>query len=374
MRVDEKIWSKEVVHVQGPEDLREITRGSDVEVTQLKPGKLRGSIRHMGIGNLGISVGNFSTEIRSKGPLHCENLVLGTHLASAGRAFHWWEETRPGDVAIFPPGVDADAIYAGGAAYAVVSIALPELSSMLSSENRLADPAFWNTKRLCHPDPRIGDEAKRRLKGILCDVERKATAASADSVDFLRRTIIEAFVVGLISALPQDNQRSLYTGARLVTEADDYVDAASGRPVHISELCSALKVSRRTLHRAFARKLGIGPVAYLRRKRLSAIRSILGRRDVATISIGDLAFEYGFPEPSRFAAYYRAHFGETPLETVRSQERGMAKRSGGREQTGEAFRNVIGFSVTDKIEKLGRSGSISDNEFARLRSNLLKAA
>jgi AraC family ethanolamine operon transcriptional activator len=314
-----KTWSIETVPINGPEDLRQITHGSDVEVTQLKPGKLRGSIRHIGIGNFGISVGQFSREIRSKGPLHREKVVLGTHLATAGRALHWWEETRPGDVGIFPPCVDADAIYGGGGAYVVVSIALAELPLMLGSENRLADPAFWNTKRLCHPDPRLGDEVVRRLKGIMCEVERKTTAPSAQSADFLRRTIIEAFVVRLMSALPRDSRRSRYTGARLVTEAEDYVDAATGRPVHISELCSALKVSRRSLHRAFADTLGIGPAAYLRRRRLSAIRSVLKRCNPATIAIGDLAFEYGFPEPGRFVAYYHAHFGETPSQTLRSK-------------------------------------------------------
>ena len=112
------------------------------------------------------------------------------------------------------------------------------------------------------------------------------------------------------------------TGARLVSETEDYIDASDGRPVHISELCCALKVSRRSLHRAFADTLGIGPAAYLRRRRLSAIRSILSRSDTATISIGDLAFEYGFPETGRFAAYYRAHFGESPSETCRTRSVG----------------------------------------------------
>jgi AraC family ethanolamine operon transcriptional activator len=313
-------WSINTAAINGPEDLREITRGSDVEVTQLRPGKLRGSIRHIDIGNVGISVGQFSSEIRSKGPLHREKVVLGTLLASAGRALHWWEETRPGDVGIFPPNVDADAIYGGGGAYVVVSIPSAELLSQLSSENHLADPAFWNMKRLCHPDPRIGDEVGRRLKGIMCGVERKATAPSAHAADFLRRTIIEAFVLSLVSALPQD--RSLHTGARLVTEAEDYVDAAGGLPVHISELSSALKVSRRSLHRAFADTLGIGPVAYLRRRRLSAIRSILKRCNPATTSIGNVAFEYGFLEPGRFAAYYRAQFGERPSDTCLSKGKG----------------------------------------------------
>ena len=61
-----------------------------------------------------------------------------------------------------------------------------------------------------------------------------------------------------------------------------------------------------------------------------------------------------------------------------SQGRGMARRNVERaQQTREELRNVIGFSVADKIEKLDRlknSGSITDDEFARLRANLVKAA
>jgi uncharacterized membrane protein len=61
-----------------------------------------------------------------------------------------------------------------------------------------------------------------------------------------------------------------------------------------------------------------------------------------------------------------------------SQAGGMARRSSERvQQTREELNNVIGFSVADEIEKLDRlksSGAISDDEFARLRSNLLRAA
>jgi hypothetical protein len=61
-----------------------------------------------------------------------------------------------------------------------------------------------------------------------------------------------------------------------------------------------------------------------------------------------------------------------------SQAGGMARRSSERvQQTREELKNVIGFSVADEIEKLDRlksSGAISADEFARLRSNLLRAA
>jgi len=40
--MDKKNWSAEIVPITGPEDLRETNRGSDVEIVQLKPGKLPG--------------------------------------------------------------------------------------------------------------------------------------------------------------------------------------------------------------------------------------------------------------------------------------------------------------------------------------------
>jgi len=244
-------------------------------------------------------------------------------LNSAGRVTQWWKDVQPGDVGVFPARVEFDAIHRGGSGYLVVSVTLPQLLSMLGGEEHpLADAEFWNRKRLCRTDPLISNEMLQRLMKIMSGVERKFIAPSTRAADFLERSIIEAFVVDLMSALPREKVLSHYTGARLVNEAEDYVDAAGGRPVHISELCSALKVSRRNLHRSFADTLGVGPSAYLRRRRLSAIRFVLRQCDPRTISIGDVAFEYGFPETGRFAAYYRAHFGETPSETCRTSSVG----------------------------------------------------
>jgi len=316
-------WSIETVDIKGPEDLREVTRGSDVEVTQLKPGKFQGSIRHIGIGNLEISLGQFNCETRMRGALQHDGVVLGTVLNSAGRVTLWGQDVLPGDVGVFPGGVEFDSIHSGGEAYLTVALDLPALSSMLGGENDMADPAFWNMKGLYHPDPHPGDAIRQRLKGIVSDVGRWTTAPTAQAADFLQRSIVEAFVMSVTSAMPTDRERPWHTGDRLLSETEDYVDAAGERPVHVSEICSALKVSRRSLHRAFADTLGVGHVAYLRRRRLSAIRSVLKRCNPSTISIGDLAFEYGFPEPGRFAAYYRAHFGETPSETCLSR---MGKR------------------------------------------------
>jgi K+-transporting ATPase A subunit len=59
-----------------------------------------------------------------------------------------------------------------------------------------------------------------------------------------------------------------------------------------------------------------------------------------------------------------------------TQARGMAERNAQQAKAaGDELRRVIGFSVADEIEKLDRlkkSGSITDDEFSRLRSKLVQ--
>jgi len=58
-----------------------------------------------------------------------------------------------------------------------------------------------------------------------------------------------------------------------------------------------------------------------------------------------------------------------------TQSRGMAERNSQQaQQAREELRRVVGFSAADEIEKLDRlkkSGSITDQEFARLRARLI---
>jgi hypothetical protein len=60
---------------------------------------------------------------------------------------------------------------------------------------------------------------------------------------------------------------------------------------------------------------------------------------------------------------------------VLTQGRGMAERNQARaQQARDEFRQVVGFSAADEIEKLNRlksAGSISEQEYARLRARLL---
>lgn len=64
----------------------------------------------------------------------------------------------------------------------------------------------------------------------------------------------------------------------------------------------------------------ISPVTYLRALRLNQVRTELRRECTATV--GEIAARWGFWHPSRFAADYRAMFGELPSATRRPQALG----------------------------------------------------
>ena len=75
-------------------------------------------------------------------------------------------------------------------------------------------------------------------------------------------------------------------------------------------------VSERTLRRGFRERFRTSPKAYLQAQRLIGVRRRL-RATRESISISDIANEWGFWHMGQFAADYRRHFGELPSETVR---------------------------------------------------------
>ena len=61
---------------------------------------------------------------------------------------------------------------------------------------------------------------------------------------------------------------------------------------------------------------GVGPVTFLRYKRLCTVRSILRESAPDQTTVSKVALEQGFIELGRFSQYYRAMFGEYPSQTL----------------------------------------------------------
>ena len=102
----------------------------------------------------------------------------------------------------------------------------------------------------------------------------------------------------------------------VIARLDAALPGWSEASLRLHDLARAGGVSPRTVHRVFARHYGAPPIAHLRRERLRRVRQhLLAARPTETVT--SVALDWGFSHLGRFAALYKACFGERPSETLR---------------------------------------------------------
>lgn len=305
--------------LDGFEDLHDAVKGTRVDVMQLGRGKLHGSLTHVGLGDFSLSIGIFSVGIRTQRVASDDKLIIGMLLNTADRVTHWSFDMQPADVLVIPPHIEHDGSFHGSAAYAAIRLNPVNVASLFSGEPMLSDPANWVDKNHFRSNSPVSLEAARKLPLIVSSLAEQKSTLSDAAAGFWRRSIIEAMTATVVDSLPADTRGPLPSALRLVREVENYLATAGPRPVHISEICAAFNVSRRTLHRAFYDVVGFGPVTFLRYKRLGTIHSILRRSDPTQVTVAEVALQQGFIEPGRFSHYYHSLFGEYPSETLGSR-------------------------------------------------------
>lgn len=102
-----------------------------------------------------------------------------------------------------------------------------------------------------------------------------------------------------------------------VKRAEEYIVGHLASPLRVAEIAAAVGVSVTTLNRAFRKRYGTGPKAFVKRRRLDRVRSELLSADPSAHTVTQIATAYGFFHLSQFAADYRRSFDETPSDTLR---------------------------------------------------------
>ncbi len=135
---------------------------------------------------------------------------------------------------------------------------------------------------------------------------------------------LEEFLMSSLLYCQRSNYSDVLTTARrperhAVRVARDFIDRNLSRSLSVSEIAAAAGVSVRTLQNQFADDLDQTLTGYLKNRRLDRARADLA--DTAPnsgITVTDIATRWGFTHLGRFAVVYRARFGESPSETLRS--------------------------------------------------------
>jgi AraC family ethanolamine operon transcriptional activator len=106
---------------------------------------------------------------------------------------------------------------------------------------------------------------------------------------------------------------------RAFRKALDYLYDNIDCELTVPELTRIAGTSQRTLEHAFRETFDMTPLGFMRNRRLHAVRHALHIASPEDdVKVRDVAYEYGFYELGRFAAFYRQVFGELPSATLKS--------------------------------------------------------
>jgi len=102
-----------------------------------------------------------------------------------------------------------------------------------------------------------------------------------------------------------------------IANAEDYLFSNLTNPVSRAELAEVAGVSIRSLSRAFMRRHGVGPMKFLKQRRMEAVRMELINAQHKNTKVSDVALRYGFAELGKFSLLYKSLYNEKPSETLK---------------------------------------------------------
>lgn len=97
-----------------------------------------------------------------------------------------------------------------------------------------------------------------------------------------------------------------------------FIELNADLDISVADIARAASVTTRAVQLAFRRHLNTSPMAYLRRVRLHhAHEQLQQATSEEAVTVTRVALDWGFSNPSRFAAQYRAAYGELPSDRLR---------------------------------------------------------
>jgi len=236
------------------------------------------------------------------------------------------EQFGHGDEHRFGPGeltllVDSDLPAAGHLRHVDSDVIMFD-PRLLDRVSETAPRANTEPVRLLDHRPRSAAAARRlqqtivHLRHLAADSAGVTPLVAAAAERLLAAVTLLTFPnTALLSPTPEDHHDAHPDTLR---RAVAFIEAHPDTDISVTDVAAAACVSVRAVQLAFRRHLDTTPMTYLRRVRLECAHRELLAGDPARNSVGATAARWGFANPGRFAAAYRAIYTRPPSETLRA--------------------------------------------------------
>ncbi|WP_143093252.1 helix-turn-helix domain-containing protein [Polaromonas sp. OV174] len=285
---------------------------------QLSRGAFCGEMRRLELGGVRLFIENLQKSVYQTGFIGSEGLAVGIPLQLHGETVFCGQACDANSLHVFSGASGFE--FRSSRDHVMLGLELDEASCHVLRGPDEAGAAGFGVHAGIHvPDAAAFTELKQFLSGLFDAVEAMPSLLSAGAVRAgLFDTLLDKLdpVMAGTASVPGPKPMAMPRGSshwRTVQQARELVQAQLDQPPTVTQLCSRLGVSRRTLQNCFQTVLGLSPLAYLRAVRLNAARQEL---KTAT-SVTAAATQLGFWHFGHFAHDYRQMFGELPSDTFR---------------------------------------------------------
>jgi AraC family ethanolamine operon transcriptional activator len=302
---------------------------SDVEFVRLSPTTFTAELTQLDLGGIRVRLARFGSPSGEAHPTRPIGLVRGGWRAGRAALFlpvgpatgsiangHAWSAV--GTVMLAPGGEIHNVAVARHQDWAAVDLDADTLAAMMDesglpalSQGAPRSISLWQRGRFA--------ALQAAILGSVRDAVALPPGLMVGGVlSALRDSVMNALLAAFATMAGDDLALSRQSRAslRIVTAADQLLRADPARPIYTDTLCAALAVSPSKLFNAYRAAYRISPHQFLKCRRLSMARQALRAAAPGHDRVKQAALAHGFFNLGRFAAEYRAMFGEMPSQTL----------------------------------------------------------
>jgi AraC-like DNA-binding protein len=226
-------------------------------------------------------------------------------------------EFRPGDIASAASGGEYHHRGVGNARWGSISLEPEDLAAfgraLVGHEVKL--PAATNILR---PPPalilRLLSLQKAAITMAINTPDMLAHPAVAKAVE---QELARVTIACLTEPTTAESSRGRRPQMAVMRRFERILEANPNEPLYITDVCTSIGVTDRTLRLHCQDHLGMNPQRYLWLRRMHLARRALALADGTVKTVTEIANNYGFGELGRFAVSYRKLYGEAPSVTLR---------------------------------------------------------
>ena len=182
-------------------------------------------------------------------------------------------------------------------------------------------------QQVLHCDRSNINTIHRELRCISLNLTQIKTAAnSSETIRELEFNLIHHLLLAITNSRTTDQFKLTNRKQILLKRARDYIEANLNKPITVLELAQASGSCVRSLEYVFRDYFDVTPKAYLKSRRLVAIRHELLHSLHSKSLINEIANRWGFWHMSQFSTDYRRFFfGELPQKHCGQRKKQIGK-------------------------------------------------